>query len=158
MPAPCAFLLTELVFPVKSCGLQVLWTSLLLAHMKGWRRGTGRVGAETLAEWKMQMFDSSGWFGRKSLPLHFPDGVQLFAIPSCLFSNLVANHSSALVRFSFPPSHQLSLLAHLLTSWQEQICCLVWSPLAQPSQAISASPPWQKVSESPFICFSFYSL
>lgn len=93
-----------------------------------------------------------------SLLLHFPDGVQLFAIPSYLFSNLVANHSSAPVCSSSPPSHQLSLLAHLLTSQREQICCLVWSPLARPSQAISASPPRQKVSESPFICFFFLLL
>ena len=41
-PAPCACLVTELPFPVKSRGLQVLRRSLLLAHREGWwRRGGG---------------------------------------------------------------------------------------------------------------------
>lgn len=131
MPTPCALLPTELVLPV-----------VLLACRKGWQRKRGDRDPCRMKNADVWQFRAV--WQKISLPFHFPDSIQLFAIPTYLFSHLVANHSPALGRSSSPPSHQLALLAHLLTSWQEQICCLVWSSLSQPSQAISAPPTLAK--------------
>lgn len=97
-PAPCAFLLTELVFPVESCSLQVLRKSLLLAHREGWRRSL-HCRVENADVWQFRAV-----WQKISLPLQFPGGIQLFAIPSCLSFDLVANHSPALGGSSSPPA------------------------------------------------------
>lgn len=147
--SPCS-----LMFPMKievcSC-----WGEASCWHREGWQRRQGQTSywvknaavCQFRAVWQ-----------KVSLPLHFPDCIQLFAIPSCLFSNLVANDSSALVCSSFPPKPPAlpaCSLPHQPTG-ANLLPGLV--PLAQPSQVISPSPSWRKVSESPFICISVFGL
>lgn len=154
MPALRAFLLTKLVFPMKievcSC-----WGEASCWHREGGQRRHGQTSywvknaavCQFRAVWQ-----------KVSLPLHFPDCIQLFAIPSCLFSNLVSSDSSALVCSSFPPKPPAlpaCSFAHQPTG-ANLLPGLV--PLAQPSQVISPSPSWRKVSESPFICISVFDL